>query len=481
MMHNLIFRYRFFRKGVFCMKNFIHSDLSSAAFQAFLDGLCAVGTQFHSMLIYENNVLKLSWSLEPYRCEDVREQYSLSKLFTSTAIGAAYDRGLLDVEDKVVSFFPEYQELWSGDPRWQRMTVHHLLTMNSGHENCVMPAMAFSQDSVRSFFESPLQYEPGSFFCYNTGATCLLAEIVKRATGMAAPQWLEHTLFASMDIREYAWKTCSDGRCQGGTGLCLSSVDVAKLGLLYANDGLWNGEQLLSPRWIEMASSSRVSNHDNGTPDWSCGYGYQFWQNSRGGFRGDGAFGQICAVLPEKQLVCVLMAECDEMDDEIQLLWTFLDHMHDPSKAVEPTQAYQPSELPDGPDWDSGWRNVQENPCGIRALKLQRQGSSLLLEINDGAGIQKVTAHSGVWTQNTLQLPNFCPTLYTMMPRIHHQLLRFVACPKAQNDAWVLEARSLNSPHAFEMHFSVQQDGKLCMRLTSRRDVFGSERDIREI
>ena len=146
---------------------------------------------------------------------------------------------------------------------------------------------------MRAFFEAPLSHEPGTFFAYNTAASYLAAELVRRAAGRTVPELLARTVFPALGVEEFSWLTCADGRCQGGTGLQASCDDVAKLALLYLNEGEWAGRRVLPREWVHMAAQPHSVNAGNGTPDWCAGYGYQFWMNRRGGFRGDGAFGRV--------------------------------------------------------------------------------------------------------------------------------------------------------------------------------------------
>lgn len=134
------------------------------------------------------------------------------------------------------------------------------------------------------FFEAPLSHEPGTFFAYNTAASYLAAELVRRAAGRTVPELLARTVFPALGVEEFSWLTCADGRCQGGTGLQASCDDVAKLALLYLNEGEWAGRRVLPRDWVHMAAQPHSVNAGNGTPDWCAGYGYQFWMNRRGGF-----------------------------------------------------------------------------------------------------------------------------------------------------------------------------------------------------
>jgi hypothetical protein len=97
--------------------------------------------------------------------------------------------------------------------------------------------------------------------------------------------------------------------------------DLAKFGQLYRQQGQWNGKQLLPASWIEMASSKQVSNGSNPKSDWNQGYGFQFWRCRHGAFRGDGAFGQYCVVMPDQDAVLAITSGVRDMQAVLDLVW----------------------------------------------------------------------------------------------------------------------------------------------------------------
>lgn len=461
------------------MERFVEESISRQALADFIRDMEEAGNQAHCMVLYQQDRQLLRYAIAPYRWEDKRELYSLSKTFTSTAFGLAFDRGLIRPEDKVLGLFPEYAHLGRKDEKWQRLTFAHVLSMSDGHAACVFPRMAFGGDSVRAYFETPLTHEPGSTFVYNTGATCLIAEAVRRATGKPMPQLLAEEVFAPLGIEDFGWEACMDGHCDGGTGLSLCCDDVAKLGLLYLNGGRWNGRQILSPEWVRMAASRQVDTPQNGSPDWTAGYGYQFWRNEKAGFRGDGAFGQACIVLPEKQLVLALLSESTNMAEEFACMWRFLDRLNTAEGNHQPRESYLPTGDLSGHSLDTGWRPLAENPAGLLSLRIQADEACARVSICDGSGVQTLTAPSGRWQENLLYLPNMRPSLHHMMPRSHRQKLFISAAAHWEGEALALECRSRNCPHAYTWRFALPE-GRLEAELLSPLDVFGDEKVLTE-
>ena len=120
-----------------------------------------------------------------------------------------------------------------------------------------------------------------------------------------------------------AWHTFPPGREQGFSGLHARTEDIAKLGQLYLQRGRWNGSQLMPGQWVAEATSTQVANPDGWNPDWRQGYGFQFWM-AQHGYRGDGAFGQFCVILPEHETVVVTTAYTVEMQAVLDAMWAHL-------------------------------------------------------------------------------------------------------------------------------------------------------------
>lgn len=464
------------------MEQMFHASVSRAALSDFAHTVRRTGVQLHALEIFENDVCMVRWAVAPYRCDDKREVYSLSKNFTSTAVGVAFGMGVLSPDDLLLEHFPEYAPLCADDARWSRLRVGHVLSMNTGHAACVMPKIAFAGDGMRAFFAQPLSHEPGSFFAYNTAATCVAAELVRRTTGRTVPQLLARAVFPALGIERFCWEQCADGRCQGGTGLSVSCDDVAKLGLLYLHEGEWQGKQLLPREWVRMASQPHSATAGNGTPDWCAGYGYQFWMNRRGGYRGDGAFGQLCVILPKERCVVSVAAECSDMSAELDALWELLEHLHDADGSIGGSaglpESYEPDGALDGNSMDTGWLDFLPNPVGFTGVRVTADGTCAWVQFSDDFGVQCIEAPSGKWRENVLFAKNFRPALVQQMPRTQRTPLRFAAAAHSEDGALALECRSLNTPHAFTMRISPWEDG-LQIELLSPMNVFGEEKLLR--
>ncbi|MBV9355185.1 MAG: beta-lactamase family protein, partial [Chloroflexi bacterium] len=302
----------------------VDQQVDPAGILSFLDALDArPDIEMHSfMLIRHGQVVAEGW-WHPYSADRPQLLYSLSKSFTSTAAAFAAAEGLLDLDDTVISHFPEFDADIT-DPASRSMRIRHIAAMASGHEQETRQEAVEKdpQEPVRGFLLIPPDRPPGTIFTYNQPCTYTLASIVQRNAGMPMTRYLRPRLFDPLGIGEVGWHTLA-GREQGYTGLHARTEDVARLGQLYLQRGRWGDVQLLADDWVSAATSRQVDTPNEPSPDWQCGYGFQFWLG-RHGYRGDGAFGQFCVVLPDQDAVVAITAATDDMQAILDALWTHL-------------------------------------------------------------------------------------------------------------------------------------------------------------
>lgn len=293
----------------------------------------------HSLMIVQHGkVLSANWMSEG-REDEPHILNSISKTFTSTAVGFAIAEGKLNLDDKVISFFPDKLPAEVSD-NLKEMTVRHLLTMNCGHDTDPTRDVRGKTDTdwVKEFLAWPVEHKPGTFFCYNSVGTYMLSAIVQKVTGEKIVDYLWPRLFRPLGIVNVRWEESPQGINTGGWGLYLKTEDLAKMGLLLLQDGKWQGKQILPEGWVKEASAAQVPSLPAGvrpewleklkmTPknsDWLQGYGYQMWRCRHNAFRADGANGQYILVLPEKDAVIVVTAHLQDMQAELNLIWKYL-------------------------------------------------------------------------------------------------------------------------------------------------------------
>jgi len=277
----------------------------------------------HSVMIRRHGKIVSQGWWAPYAPETPHLLWSLSKSFTSTAIGLAQDEGLLSIDDQVISFFPEdVPEEVSNNLK--AMRISDLLRMNTGH--AVEPSFRNMQSDnwVEAFLAHKVDYKPGTHFKYNSMATYMCSAILQKVTGMTMLDYLTPRLFEPLGIQKPSWESDPMGINVGGWGLSVTTEDISKLGQLYLQKGKWEGKQLLSEAWVDAASSNQTSIGSNPESDWDQGYGYQFWQCRHNAYRGDGAFGQYCLVMPEQDAIIAITAGSDDLQGILNVVWEYL-------------------------------------------------------------------------------------------------------------------------------------------------------------
>jgi CubicO group peptidase (beta-lactamase class C family) len=299
--------------------------VDAASVLAFLDAVEAARFDLHSLMVVRHGHVVAEGWWAPYRPDRVHLLYSLSKSFTSTAIGIAEGEGLLSIEDRVVDHFPEKTPP-DASSATRAMKLRHLLSMASGHAEDTWRTLGRSDtDLVRGFLSIPPDKEPGTLFCYNQGCTYTLSALITKLTGTRLVDYLRPRLFDPLGIEEASWTQSREGIDQGFSGLHVVTEAVAKLGLLHLQDGRWEGKQLVPEAYLAEAHRPQVANAEVMTnPDWQQGYGFQFWMCRHGAFRGDGAFGQFCVVVPEADAVIACTAQVTEMQAQLDLIWEHL-------------------------------------------------------------------------------------------------------------------------------------------------------------
>jgi CubicO group peptidase (beta-lactamase class C family) len=273
------------------------------------------------MLLRHGQVVAEGW-WGPYAADEPHMMFSLSKSFTSTAVGLAVSEGKLKVEDPVLQFFPDEAPA-EPSANLKAMRVRDLLTMSTGHHDEDIQKFPYQSDEsvVKHFLARPVAHKPGTFFVYNTPASYTLSAIVQKVTGQPVIDYLRPRLFEPLGITDPTWEASKQGVSMGGFGLNLRTEDIARFGQLYLQMGNWQGKQLVSAAWVETATSRLMSNGSSPSSDWEQGYGYQFWRSRHGFYRGDGAHGQFCLILPQYDVVVAITSGTPDMGSVMNLVW----------------------------------------------------------------------------------------------------------------------------------------------------------------
>ena len=422
--------------------------MSSAALKALFEELDDL--DFHSLMVVRHGHVVAEGWWAPFAADQPHMMFSLSKSFTSTAVGLAISEGLLTRETRASDI------LGQGD-----MTVEHLLTMTSGHGEESLDKVR-THDWTTGILSQPLQYAPGEHFVYNTGATYILSAIMQKVTGQTLTEYLTPRLFEPLGIVNPVWEQSPEGIDAGGFGLELVTEDIAKFGQLYMQRGEWNGTQLVPADWVDEATSKRVENFGEG--DWAVGYGYQFWQ-SRHGYRGDGAFGQFCLVLPEHDLVIATTGALPDMQAPLDILWRHLEAIltADDSDEGMPHLGLEPVQ---GGQQTVGPRRFSVDNPDLDALKLTHNDTDSVLEWWAGDNRHVITCGHGFWLENRAKFEG-----------VEHDTVASSAW--VSDSEWVAHVQFLGKPWRYEFHLHI--DGEAIEVVIDQNVSFGSTKLLRAV
>jgi len=366
------------------------------------------------MLVRHGHVVAEGW-WSPYGRDIPHKMFSLSKSFTSTAVGLAIAEGKLSLDDPVLSFFPE-----DAPPHpsayLKAMRVRDLLIMSSGQNSNTVAHLDVALRSpapIKAFLAAPVECKPGTLFIYNTPGVYVLSAIVQKVTGETVFDYLKPRLFEPLGIKDATWDASPAGITWGGVGLNICTEDIARFGLLYLQKGEWNGKQLLPTAWVEAATSRQTSNGSEPTSDWDQGYGYLFWRCRHDLYRGDGAFGQFCIVMPKQDAVVAITCGTRNMQAIMNLVWDKLLPAMQPTSLPADAESDQKLEhalagltlhQPQGSTTSAIATQMSgrtylfpTNAQNIEAIQLEFKGPNATLIVRSLGQEYRIACGSGVW------------------------------------------------------------------------------------
>jgi len=351
----------------------------------------------HSLLLIRNGYAFVDATFYPYDGTAAHDVASVTKSVTTTLIGIAADQGKLQLDQPMVSFFPD-RPIAHRDARKGRITVRHLTNMSSGldctpeRDEATLKEMWTAADWVQFVLDRPVKWEPGSQFVYCSPGSHLLSAILQQATGMTALEFARQSLFAPLGIRDVIWPADPQGVTRGWGDIRLLPRDMAKIGFLWRNGGAWDGRQIVSSGWV----AGSVKPHINTGEDEHYGYGW--WvdtakeQGEFSSYRADGRGGQYVIVVPSLDLIIVTTGGGFDIDEIAPLLVQAIGDMRKPLPAnpagvaaleaavTAVAQAPHPSPVPPLPPMArvvSGKTFVfGPNPLGMKAVRFEFNDSA---------------------------------------------------------------------------------------------------------
>jgi len=282
--------------------------IASDSIYNYIESLSKRGVNLHSFLVMRHGKICAESYCPPYREDKLQRMYSISKTFTSMAIGLMEEDGLIRLEDKIAMHFPEY--LPEHPHKWLlEMSIEDMLKMSTvftetNHRSGGGPW-------VKSYLNCPVTHPAGTVFIYDTAASHTLCALVEKITGMPMLDYLRGRLLDPIGFSKDAW--CikgTDGYSWGGSGVMATLRDLAKFAYVIMNGGRFAGEQLLPEAYVKKATQRQIFNDEYSDGcRWNEGYGYQIWILEGGGFalRGMGSQHAIC--FPEHDFIFCCTAD----------------------------------------------------------------------------------------------------------------------------------------------------------------------------
>ena len=321
----------------------------------------------HGILCSKDEVLE-SYVKYPYKMDTLKLFFSMTKTFSSLAIGIAYDQGLLDIDDCIEKYFiDEFPQM--PDPNLKKISIRHLLTMSSGIGENTYVDLFSKKDWVRAFLSQKFPYEPGTYYRYSTHGSHMLSAIITKVSGLSLADFLNKYMFHPMEIYEAQWEHAPEGLVAGGMGLSMYPLSLAKVAQMLLNNGVYQGRRILSQDYLEMATKQQIIKHRDFAESENVyggnGYGFQMHIGKDGCYRMDGAFGQICLICPQKERAVIVFSQKSGTKELLGIIYNRL--------------------LTEAVSIPHGTYRLQDNPLNIEQIQLvNRDGREILGFVRNG-------------------------------------------------------------------------------------------------
>lgn len=367
----------------------------------FLDRLKSQELPLHSAIIMRHNKICTEAYYAPYTADTLHRMFSITKSFVSMAIGLLASDGKISLEDHIVDYFPEKQPE-NGPFRYTAMmTIKDMLAMTTCHNQTTYKKPGIT-DWVGSFFTVPPTHIPGTNFSYDTSSPHTLCALVEKLTGMELLDYLRSRCLDDMEFSKDAYILKDpNGVSLGGSGLCATPMDILKFIVLIANDGKWNGKQLLPAEYVRSAKTKHSDPYaKQGTLEELQGYGYQIWLTRNGGYVLFGMGGQLALYVPDKDIYMVTTADAQGRQGGVQLIYdAFWDEIYSKLENNTPSDIPSCASLPENIAANTRLREYCSH-CKLLSLPGDKS-SDIINKINDivyicdnnSCNVSKISVH----------------------------------------------------------------------------------------
>ena len=280
------------------------AGLDTSEVNDLMDFVKSEGSNTQAAILIRGSSIIAEYYADKSDKDSIVTSWSVAKSFTSTLIGIAIDEGYINsIEDPITDYLPE----WKGQDQ-DKILLKHLLSMRSGMEDHGFVYVVNDMVS-HSLDRDPIR-PPGTAFRYSNEDSMLLGEIVQNATGISFQEYADKKLFNLIDVDE-TWWTDQEGSTISYASIDMTPREFAKFGLMIAQEGSWQGQQIVSSNWVELATSKY---------DDLMSYGFQWWTSETKDidypfFSAKGLDGQLIYVWPETDLVFVRFTTYNKIGD----------------------------------------------------------------------------------------------------------------------------------------------------------------------
>jgi len=305
----------------------------SSAVERLIDDLESGYTEPHGLMLMRHGKVFAEGWWAPFAPGIRHGLQSHTKTYAATAVGITVTEGVLKLDERVIDIFPDEAPAEPSD-NLKKLTVRDVLCMGCGMDSMPAPGL----DWIREFLAIPVNHLPGTTYMYNSMGSTLLGAIVRQKTGLGLHDYLKPRLFdkIGIDADNLRWMRLPDGMEVGGGGLSATTEDNLRLMKLYADGGVWDGEQILSPEYVSLATTlqNESATEEKVNPpakDNFVGYGFQIWMcRPKGVYRADGAMGQFTIVVPDKDIIIAITENASgavAAQRTLDVMWEFLDRI----------------------------------------------------------------------------------------------------------------------------------------------------------